>query len=163
VPSNGIQNAEVHCRTSCTLSGQFVENEANRRHIQRERRTLCDKWDALKCAGVQTRSSCPRHLNAQSPKFSATAYSCFTRSSDRFTDWLVWRSINYIFLCAVYHGSGWRILKGYREPERDVLKAQWLLYLAPGCTLRNFTFCSHRVFIFCMDLRTNNDYFRIQN
>ena len=79
-------------------------------------------------------------------------------------------------------------------------KAQWLLYVPPGLTLRNSTFCPHSVFmcfvwiweqtaiislynrdgvcllcgtdwifiynsryVFCMDLRTNSDYFPIQH
>jgi len=47
-------------------------------------------------------------------------YIYFTRSNDGFTDWLVWRCINYIVLCAVYDGSGWRVLKDYTELDRDV-------------------------------------------
>jgi len=30
-------------------------------------------------------------------------------------------------------------------------------------TFNNFTFCPHSVFMFCVDLRTNSDYFPIQH
>jgi len=39
-----------------------------------------------------------------------------------------------------------------------MFKPQWLLYVPPGFTLTNPTFCPHSVLMFCMDLRTNSDY-----
>ena len=40
---------------------------------------------------------------------------------------------------------------------------QWLLFVRPGFTSRNSEFYSHNVFMSCMDLRTNNDYFPLQH
>jgi len=35
--------------------------------------------------------------------------------------------------------------------------AQWLLYVPPGLTLRNPTFCPTQcIYVFCVDLRTNS-------
>jgi hypothetical protein len=42
-------------------------------------------------------------------------------------------------------------------------KAQWLLYVPPCLTFNNSTFCPHSVFMFCVDLRTNSEYFTVQN
>jgi hypothetical protein len=50
----------------------------------------------------------------------------------------------------------------------------WLVFITETenvyCTVRtenltfnNSTFCPHSVFMFCVDLRTNSDYFTIQN
>ena len=33
----------------------------------------------------------------------------------------------------------------------------------PGLTFTNSTFCAHSVYMFCVDLRTNSDYFPIQH
>jgi len=33
------------------------------------------------------------------------------------------------------------------------------LYVPPGLTLKNCTFCPHNVFVFCVDLKTNSDNF----
>jgi hypothetical protein len=35
------------------------------------------------------------------------------------------------------------------------------VYVAQGLTFRNSSFCSHRVFVFCKNHRTNSDYFPI--
>ena len=44
-----------------------------------------------------------------------------------------------------------------------LLKPSWLLYVPPGLNT-NSTFCPHSViYVFCVDLRTNNDYFPIQH
>jgi hypothetical protein len=43
-------------------------------------------------------------------------------------------------------------------------KAQWLLYVPPGLTFNNSTFCPNSViYVFYVDLRTNSDYFPIQH
>jgi len=39
----------------------------------------------------------------------------------------------------------------------STFKAQWLLYVQPGSTVQNSTFCLY------LDLRTNSDYFPIQH
>jgi hypothetical protein len=36
-------------------------------------------------------------------------------------------------------------------------KAQWLLHVPLGLTLKNFSWCSHCIYIFCIDLRTNRN------
>jgi hypothetical protein len=41
--------------------------------------------------------------------------------------------------------------------------AHWLLDVPPGLTVNNPTFCLYIVYVFCMDLRTNSDYFTIQH
>jgi len=47
--------------------------------------------------------------------------------------------------------------------ETHPFKAQWSLYVPPGLTLINSTFCPHScIYVFCVDLRTNSDYFPIQ-
>ena len=42
-------------------------------------------------------------------------------------------------------------------------KHQWSLYVPPGLTFSNTTFCPHCICVFCVDLRTNSDYFPIQH
>jgi hypothetical protein len=37
--------------------------------------------------------------------------------------------------------------------------AWWFLYIPPGSTLKNFIHSARRVHLFCLDLRTNSDYF----
>jgi hypothetical protein len=102
------------------MSGQVVENEANRRHIQQQHPTFCDKTDTL-----EYRSANPL-LVSQTPERSKSQIHChhvqlFYWIQRRLTDWLMRRSINYIVLFAVYDGSEWRILnKDYRELECDV-------------------------------------------
>jgi hypothetical protein len=43
-----------------------------------------------------------------------------------------------------------------------LFSAQWLPYVPPGITFRNFILCAQSAFracVLCMDLRTNNDYY----
>jgi len=47
--------------------------------------------------------------------------------------------------------------------EWDVHLLQILAVGSPGLTLQNSTFCPHNVFVFCVDLRTNSDYFPMQH
>ena len=44
-------------------------------------------------------------------------------------------------------------------------EAQWSPYVPPGLTSTNSTFCpqSECIYVFCVDLRTNSDYFPIQH
>jgi hypothetical protein len=42
-------------------------------------------------------------------------------------------------------------------------KARWLLCVPPGLTSSNPTFCPHCIYVFCVDLRTNSDYFPIHH
>ena len=41
-------------------------------------------------------------------------------------------------------------------------KAWLLLYVPPGLTFKNSKFCSHFMYVFCMDLRTNRDLCHLQ-
>jgi len=42
-------------------------------------------------------------------------------------------------------------------------RAQWLLCVPPCLTFSNSTFCpTQRIYVFCMDLKTNSDYFTMQ-
>jgi hypothetical protein len=44
------------------------------------------------------------------------------------------------------------------------LKAQWLLYVPPGLTLqKSYVLPTQCIYAFCVDLRTNSDYFPIQH
>jgi len=44
------------------------------------------------------------------------------------------------------------------------IKAQWLLYVPPGLTLKElYVLPTQYIYMFCMDLRTNRDYFPIQH
>jgi len=45
----------------------------------------------------------------------------------------------------------------------DLLKPQDLLYVPPASSFRNSVFCPQCVYVFCVDLITNSDYFSIQN
>jgi hypothetical protein len=38
-------------------------------------------------------------------------------------------------------------------------KAQSLLYLPSGLAFKNYTICPQCIYVFCMDLRTNSNYF----
>jgi len=41
---------------------------------------------------------------------------------------------------------------------------QWSLYVQSSATFKNSTFCPHScIYVFCVDLRTNSDYFPIQH
>ena len=43
-------------------------------------------------------------------------------------------------------------------------KAKWLLYAPPRLTLTNSTFCPHScIYVFCVDLRTNSNYYPVQH
>ena len=45
-----------------------------------------------------------------------------------------------------------------------ICTAQWSLYVPPNLTPKNATFCPHScICVFCVDLRTNSDYFPIQH
>ena len=41
--------------------------------------------------------------------------------------------------------------------------AQWLFYVPPGLTFSNSTFCPQCIYVFCVDISTNSDYFPIQH
>ena len=43
----------------------------------------------------------------------------------------------------------------------NLFKARRLLYVRPGLTIRNSTWCPHCVYVFCTDLRTNSDLYNI--
>jgi len=46
-----------------------------------------------------------------------------------------------------------------------LFKAKWLLYVPPGLTLKKkfYILPTHCIYVFCVDLRTNSDYFSIQH
>ena len=45
-----------------------------------------------------------------------------------------------------------------------ICTAQWSLYVPYSLTFSNCTFCPHScIYVFCVDLRTNSDYFPIQH
>jgi hypothetical protein len=44
---------------------------------------------------------------------------------------------------------------------RRTLKAQWSLYIPPSLTYKTSTFIPHCIYVFCVYLRTNSDYFPI--
>jgi hypothetical protein len=73
-----------------------------------------------------------------------------------------------VFMCFVWIWEQTAIISLYSINWlvfiRDIypFKAQWLLYVPPGLTFNNFTFCPNSVFMCFMDLRTNSDYFPIQ-
>ena len=47
-------------------------------------------------------------------------------------------------------------LKKQQNPQ--ALQAQWLLFIQPGLTFNNSTFCPHScICVFCMDFRTNSE------
>ena len=51
-----------------------------------------------------------------------------------------------------------------KELLSNRLKAQWLLYVPPGYSFSNSTFCPHScIYVFCVGMRANSDYFPIQH
>jgi hypothetical protein len=50
-----------------------------------------------------------------------------------------------------------------RRVKALTLIAQWSLYIPPGLKFNSSALCSHSVYDFCVDLRTNSDYFPIQH
>jgi hypothetical protein len=44
-----------------------------------------------------------------------------------------------------------------------LLRLTCLLYVPPALTFKNSVFCPHCIYVFCVDLRTNSDYFSIQH
>ena len=45
----------------------------------------------------------------------------------------------------------------------NFLKPKTYFYVLPALTFRNSVFCPQCIYEFCVDLRTNNDYFSIQH
>ena len=68
-----------------------------------------------------------------------------------------------VFVCFVWIWEQTAIISLY--------SFKWLVFIIEECLLRgtdygfvyNSTFCPHSVFMFCVDLRTNSDYFPIQH
>ena len=66
--------------------------------------------------------------------------------------------------CSTGHTGTWTLDLAVPVSERPAVRfkplcRQWLL----NVTFNNSTFCPHSVFVFCVDLRTNSDYFPIQH
>jgi len=62
--------------------------------------------------------------------------------------------------------AAWLIVTGFetsRSQCTQPFKASRLLYVPPGLTLKNSTWFSYYVYVFCMDLRTDSDFCRTQH
>ena len=49
----------------------------------------------------------------------------------------------------------------YHQNIINLFTAAYLLYVPPGLTFANSTFCPHSVCVLFMDLRTNREYFPV--
>ena len=68
-------------------------------------------------------------------------------------------SIHIFIFAFPAHVSG---VNRHSRPSTYPLKAEDLLYVPTALTFRISVFCPQRIYVFCVDLRTNSDFFPIQ-
>ena len=53
-------------------------------------------------------------------------------------------------------------MESSREDYNIIFKASWLMYVPPALTFQNSTFFLQCIYMFCMDLRTNSEFWSTQ-
>jgi len=67
-------------------------------------------------------------------------------------------------LSTFLHGAGLGHHKDFSNNDNQPSEVQWFIYVPWNLTLNSSTFWPHScIYVFCVDLRTNSDYFPIQH
>jgi len=82
--------------------------------------------------------------------------------------------LKFIILAFIYSSTGFERLHAHHQELNNCSSSLWfylrsvviavlLVMVGPALTFRYSVFCEHCIYVFCVDLRTNSDYFCISH